>query len=141
MSIECGYEISCVALQAGCCALQHCPSFINKKQSTILEMREKLKSSIEYNVGLKIRAELHEIAKTTYKPEYKPEEYLKFINSAGGEFSINHAQSVNAPYYFCLFTEGSQRVYGDCAEECLDKAVLKIYKGESCGKRKHIIVS
>ena len=86
-------------------------------------MREKLKSFISYDAGKKIRKELHEIAKRDYVPQNKPEEYLKFMNDNECTFRINHPQSKNDPWYFCLFTVKSQHVLGDCVEECLDRAM------------------
>ena len=85
-------------------------------------MREKLKSFVVYEEGEKIRKALHEKAKAEYKPKY-PSEYLEFMNANSCTFNVNHAQSENHPYYFTLFTVKSQRVMGDCVEECLDKAI------------------
>ena len=78
---------------------------------------------INYHEGKRIRAEQHVEAKLNYRPKHGSERYLKFMNDNTCKFSINHPQSINHPTYFCLFTVKSQHVYGDCVEECLDKAM------------------
>jgi hypothetical protein len=86
-------------------------------------LREKLKEFISYDKGKAIREKLHRFAKKNYVPKHSPSEYLKFMNANECDFTINHPQSVNHPWYFCLFTVVSQHVYGDCVEECLDNAM------------------
>lgn len=89
-------------------------------------MREKLTESIiPYDEGQIIRKELHRIAKIEYKPQNTAKEYFEFMNDNACSFEIIHPQSANHPWYFGMFSEKSQHVYGDCVEECLDKAIKK----------------
>lgn len=89
----------------------------------IEKIRNKLRNFIEYEEGRKLRLELHKFAVKYYKPNHTPSEYFKFMNENECSFKINGAQQTNFPYYFSLFTTKSQHVYGDCIEECLDKAM------------------
>jgi len=88
--------------------------------------RELLRSFISYDEGCKLRKQLHYTARNFYVPKHAPSEHLKFMNANECTFTTVHAQDTNHPYYFCLFTVKSQHVYGDCIEECLDKAMEEI---------------
>ena len=92
------------------------------RASKIEVLRAMLTDFIEYGEGKKIRRKIHGNAKLNYKPVHS-DLYLEFMNNNECNFEINHAQSTNSPYYFTLFTVKSQHVMGDCAEECLDKAI------------------
>ncbi len=84
--------------------------------------RDILRDFVEYERGCKLRKALLTFAKKHYVPKHA-DKYLSFMNDHPCDFSKNHPQSVNHPYYFTLFTEVSQHVMGDCVEECLDKAI------------------
>jgi len=86
-------------------------------------MRDKLREFVLYEEGERIRKLLHEKAKREYKSKHTLEEYFKFMNENACSFNVNHPQSQNHPWFFCLFTVKSQHVYGDCVEECLNRAM------------------
>ena len=90
----------------------------------IAQKRERLRKDISYEEGNKIRSDLHEYAKLTYKAKHS-EKYMKFMNNNACKFTVNGAQERNYPFFFTLFTCASQHVFGDCVEECLDKAIEK----------------
>lgn len=96
-------------------------------------MRENLKAFISYEEGKQIRKQLHEIAKKEYEPKHLLDKYLLFMNNNECTFTIQYPQSQNCPWYFGLFTIVSQHVYGDCIEECLDKAITSKNKIEKNG--------
>ena len=85
--------------------------------------REKLRDFVSYEEGKAIRNELHTIAMREYKPKHPDVDYLEFMNNNECTFTVIHPQSTNHPWYFGLFTIVSQHVYGDCVEECLDRAI------------------
>jgi hypothetical protein len=95
----------------------------NLSQTIIDKIRESLKSFVVYEQAEPMRESLHNWAKLHYKPKNTPDEYMRFINRWIPDFQKVHAQCTNFPYYLSMFTTVSQRVYGDCVEECLDKAI------------------
>jgi len=94
--------------------------------------RNKLQSFISYDEGEKIRRELHADAKKNYVLKHVPYDYLSFMNDNETTFDIIHPQELNFPSYFGMFTTASQWVYGDCVEECLDKAMTTLFPILSC---------
>ena len=92
-------------------------------------LRDKLKDSVEYKEGKRIRAELNKYALENYAPKHLASEYLKFLNNNECSFKINHPQASNLPYYWTMFSIISQDVRGDCIEECLDNALELERKG------------
>jgi hypothetical protein len=89
-----------------------------------VEIKQELSKCVTYERGDVLRNELKLIAKT-YKKLNTDSDYLSFMNEHECTFSEVGKQSENSPYYWCLFTVKSQHVYGDCIEECLDKAINK----------------
>lgn len=89
----------------------------------IYDIRTELESFVEYNRGILLRKELEKIAKESYVPKHKSEEYLIFMNNNECSFDKNHPQSKNHPYVWTMFSVVSQHVMGDCIEECFDKAM------------------
>ena len=85
-------------------------------------MREQLREFMPYEEGEKIRQQLKEMAEANYVPQH-PRRYLEFMNKHACSFTVNHPQSQNHPFYWCMFSVKSQHVHGDCVEECLDKAI------------------
>lgn len=82
-----------------------------------------LKSFLPFEEAKVFKDMIHEWALTTYVPKNEPSEYLRFMNRWECKIERVHPQSTNFPYYLQLFTTVSQHVYGDCIEECLDKAI------------------
>lgn len=85
--------------------------------------RAKLVDFVSYAEGEEIRSSLKKHADEHYVRQHTAEEYMTFINGNACTFHIQHAQSQNFPYFWGMFTVISQHVYGDCVEECLDKAM------------------
>ena len=85
--------------------------------------RKKLTKFISYEEGQAIREQLHENALKEYKPTNSLSEYAEFMNKNDCTFATQQPQSRNHPWYFGLFSVVSQWVYGDCIEECLDRAM------------------
>lgn len=94
---------------------------------TAEEIREKLSSFIEYEEGQDLRNRLKIMAVVTYIPKFDLEAYLHYMNSFPCSFDELHPQDTNHPYYWSMFSVPSQHVYGDCVEECLDKAIQHVY--------------
>lgn len=80
---------------------------------------------IGFDRGLRLRELLNKIAKKKYKPMHTPERYMEFMSNNEVSFTVNHPQCSNYPQYLSMFSEVSQHVYGDCTEECLDRAIYR----------------
>jgi hypothetical protein len=92
----------------------------------VAQLRKQLSDSdnrIDYHEAERIRKQLHQHALQNYEPKHDAKTYFDFMNENECSFDINSPGDTNDPYYFCLFTEVSQHVSGDCVEECLDKAI------------------
>ncbi len=87
------------------------------------QLREELKSHVEYKRGEIVRARLKQIAEENYIPKHTDKEYVDFMGRHECSVTINHAQSSNHPYYYQLFSVVSQHVMGDCMREVLDNAM------------------
>jgi hypothetical protein len=96
---------------------------INPTQGIIDQIRKALQSHVTSENGTEMRNFIHEWAKDNYIRKNTLSEYLRFMNDHNCTFEKVHPQSTNFPYYFSLFSVVSQSVYGDCIEECLDKAI------------------
>ena len=79
---------------------------------------------ISYDEGTALRKERNLSALLNYKAKHSLEEYSHFMNKNPCDFSMVHTQDSNILSVWCLFTVKSQHVYGDCVEECLDKAMV-----------------
>lgn len=79
---------------------------------------------ISVQEGIKSKAKRKANAQENYHPQHTDTGYIKFIELQQ-VFSINevHGQNENHPEVYVLFTVGSQHVFGDCIQECLDKAI------------------
>lgn len=82
-----------------------------------------LKSYVQYDIAASIKEALHEYAKMFYVRKNSASTYLDFMSRNVCTFDKVHPQSTNYQDYFSMFSVVSQRIYGDCIEECLDKAI------------------
>jgi hypothetical protein len=57
-----------------------------------------------------------------YIPQHPSQSYVEFIRACADFFHLYAASSQSGKKY-CLFTIGSQHVYGDSLPECLDLAM------------------
>lgn len=94
-----------------------------QQSSRSVEIGKLLGSFVTANEGRKLRSELHEIAKREYVPEHTLDEYMEWMNLHVPKFELCGPQCTNFPWYLGMFTVVSQHVYGDCVQECLDKAM------------------
>ena len=86
-------------------------------------IRDALRQFVLYDEGVALRAELHHLALKHYVPKHSNDEYMAWICKHLPTFGVCHAQSRNNPWVLQMFTVVSQHVYGDCVQECLDKAM------------------
>ena len=86
-------------------------------------IRQKLSEFVTFSEGIELREVLKVKAAKNYQPQHQAAEYLAFMNANACRFRKNGPQSKNHPWVWCLFTCKSQHVYGDCIEECLDRAM------------------
>jgi len=79
--------------------------------------------------GRKMRTKRKAYAEKNYIAKHTDAEYIKFMESQVViSFVRNHDQDQNHNEVHSLFTIVSQHVYGDCIQECLDKAIqIAIY--------------
>lgn len=87
------------------------------------QLRERLRSFVSYKEGEKIRGMLAKHAEYYYIPLHNPRAYIEFLKGRYVSITEVGAQSTNHPHVWGLFTDASQHVYGDCLEECLDRAM------------------
>ena len=87
------------------------------------EIRVRLRQFVTAEEGTKLRKQLNDHARCNYLHKNYLENYLNFLNENECTLDIIHPQSTNHPYYWGMFCIKSQWVYGDCIEECLDKAI------------------
>lgn len=80
---------------------------------------------IDPDRGETLRKELNRLALRHYIPQHTPQQYLSFLNRHMCDFEELSNQS-QTPYYMSVFCVASQRVPGDCVEECLDRAMERI---------------
>jgi hypothetical protein len=73
--------------------------------------------------GTRLRTQLAMMAEENYVAQHAPQEYLAFLGRHEGKFKKVGPQETNFPYVWQFFSCVSQHVYGDCIEECLDKAM------------------
>jgi hypothetical protein len=92
-------------------------------EEDIKEIRKRLRSFVSYDLGRSLRKALKIHASKHYLPEHSSSEYLEFMNQNACDFTVNHPQADNHPFYWLLFSVPSQHVSADCIEECLDKAM------------------
>jgi hypothetical protein len=98
-------------------------------------LREQLKSFLPHEDAEKVRAKIKQLAEQKYVAQYPAFSHMQFLNRHESSFTVNHAQSVNHPYYWTMFSVISQHVQGDTIEECIDQALFF----ESNGGRSHVI--
>ena len=98
-------------------------------------MREPLRHFLSSEAGEQIRENLHRNANLSYQAKREAYEYVDFLNVHMCSFGKIDPQNTNHPYYMELFTIVSQHVYGDCAVECLDKAMDIDIEERTDGKR------
>lgn len=70
-----------------------------------------------------IRDALRENADAHYERQHSAQEYLEFLKRNDTTYSKIQGHDINAPFGWRFFSVVSQHVYGDCLEECLDKAM------------------
>lgn len=87
------------------------------------EMRKPLTKFMDSESAEKIRVQLREHAGLFYKKEHTAAEYIQFMKSNDCDSEQLYGQDTNHPWGWQLFTIVSQHVYGDCIEECFDKAI------------------
>lgn len=75
--------------------------------------------------GKSLRAHRRDLAATNYVPQHSPTEYLRWMEAnTPFQLTLVHAQDRNHEEVFSVFTSASQYVYGDCIEECIDRAMV-----------------
>lgn len=91
---------------------------MNRDQQIMKELSE----FTEYDRGSELRLELKLIYLIGYKPSRDDKFYLDFIKDNVNSFSIKecHAQSMNEPYVYNIFTIKTQHIYGNSLEHCID---------------------
>jgi len=87
------------------------------------EIRKQLKEFIDYKKGESLRKQLNEYAVNNYEQKHSDSDYVDFMERNTIDFSINHPQSKNHPYYYTMFSCKTQHLMGDCVREILDKAI------------------
>lgn len=98
----------------------------NPRYMTVEQIRARLSTfpGVEYEEGAILRKQLGFLAKKNYVPQHTNDEYMSWLcSSAHVTFNKVHAQDMNFPFVWRLFHESCQHVYGDCLQECLDKAM------------------
>jgi hypothetical protein len=93
---------------------------MNNAQSIRAQLADTFVTS---EVGSRLRKQLAMIAEESYVAQHAPQEYLAFLGRHEGKFKKVGPQETNFPYVWQFFSCVSQHVYGDCIEECLDKAM------------------
>lgn len=73
--------------------------------------------------GTELRNQLEKAAQRTYVRQNSAQAYVNFLSRHPCDLKRVHGQSTNFPFVWGLFTVVSQHVYGDCVEECMDKAI------------------
>lgn len=89
----------------------------------IKEIRSELRQFVLDDRGKLLRSELHQLALKHYVPKHSNDEYMAWICKHMPSFRECGAQWQHSPWVFQMFTVVSQHVYGDCVQECLDKAM------------------
>lgn len=87
------------------------------------EIKGRLCEFHDPHTGQSLRSELHNLARMTYVPKHKPEEYVEWMQRAMPHFEKCSNQSTNHPFFMQMFTVISQHVYGNTIEECLDSGI------------------
>lgn len=79
---------------------------------------------VTYEEGQRLR-ETRKAAGRNYQHQHALSDYADFMRANLGcmNFSEVHAQDVNRPQAYCLFTVPSQHVWGDSLYELLDNAI------------------
>lgn len=90
------------------------------------QLRQQLREHVSPEQGRLIRTELKNRANSEYIPTHGAQEYLAWMNANETRFAVQGPQSTNHPWYWGMFSVASQHVYGDCIEECMDKAMSAV---------------
>lgn len=110
---------------------------MGNKIERIDNIRERLGSFVSYEEGIKLRAELKEIADLFYIQKHSHEEHVMFLCRHRASFDDISPQSSNHPFVVSMFTCLTQHIYADNVIQLLDKAVdieNEIIKSKENGK-------
>lgn len=101
------------------------------------QLQSTFSRNLSYDDEVKLKNSLKVHAKNNYPPKYPKDRYFNFIKRNMGSFEIQelYPKSQNSPFVYSLFTTVTQKVYGNCLEECLDKAILMEKLEKSISKK------
>jgi hypothetical protein len=113
----------------GTCAIRDCYTHqVNLYNGQVMNNAQSIRAQladtfVTSEAGSRLRKQLAMMAEENYVAQHAPQEYLAFLGRHEGKFKRVGPQETNFPYVWQFFSCVSQHVYGDCIEECLDKAM------------------